>query len=51
LHVAHDFALQPYRVSDRSQQHEDDDRRLDHRHEYENADWQRLNFLSQKSLE
>ena len=33
LHVAHDFALQPDRVGDRGEQHDQNDRRLDHRHE------------------
>ena len=42
LHVANDLPLQPNRVGNRRQQHDEHDHRLDHRHEYENANRQCL---------
>jgi hypothetical protein len=40
LHVAHHLAFQPHRVCDRGKHHDQNDHRLDHRHEYEYAKWQ-----------
>jgi hypothetical protein len=45
--VTHDFALQPYRVRDRGQQRDENNQRLDRRHQYENANGQGSRFLSQ----